>query len=722
VEVEVLAATKLEVPRLRAGLVARDDLLARLAAADARLTLVSAPAGSGKTTLVAQWARWPGEGRAFAWLSLDPEDEDPVRFWDGVIGALERVHGDGFGARARSALRARGASLTKVVVPLLLNALVDDADRRAVLVLDDLHAIEDPEALRSLAAFVERAPSTLHVAVTTRRDPPLGLARLRARGELAEVRGPDLRFTDDDAAAMLAALGADVSAEQLADLQLRTEGWAAGLQLAGLSLRDRPRGVLVEAAGSGHIADYLGEEVLDAQAPSERSFLLRTAVLDRLSGELCDAVIGAHDSAVRLRELADAGLFIVPLDAAGRWYRYHHLFRETLARRLDAELPGAAPALHERASGWFARAGLPGDAIRHALAAGGGGPLVAEHWRSFFNRGELATVSGWLAALPPEQVGRDPQLWLARAWIALDTGRLEALPAMLEVAERGGTDEHRRWAGLLRAVHAFKRGDLGSAARWLQGTRDGGEDPFWRAVAAVVAGAVAYWRGQDAERELQDALRSARGDGNRLAELYALGYLSLAAAEAGDRAGAVEWLRAADALTRRDPGLDEHFVGLTRHLAAAAEAGRRASAADALAAAERALELARRGAGAIEEAECLRVLSAARARAGDAAGARRARSEAEALAASCPDPGRLVGRLTGGPGPAGPRDAEGLSDRELDILRLLATDLSQREIGAELYVSMNTVKTHVKNIFFKLRVGSREEAVGRARELGILSS
>ena len=449
-------------------------------------------------------------------------------------------------------------------------------------------------------------------------------------------------------------------------------------------------------------------------------------MLERLSGPLCDAVLETTGSAERLRALADAGLFVVGLDAARTWFRYHHLFRDILARRLEAERPGASTALHARASAWFAGADLPADAIRHALAAGTGAGLVARHWRATFVRGELATVAGWLAALPADAVRDDPHLWLARAWIALDTGRLEALPGLLEAAEAGGTAEHRAWAALLRAVHAFKAGDLAAAADGVARARRrrAGETPseFWRAVAAVVAGAVAYWRGQDAERELQDALRTARRDGNRLAELYALGYLSLAAAEAGDRDGAVARLGAAQVLVTADPGLDEHFVALTVHLAAAAEHGRRGQAAEAVAEAERALELARRGAGALEEAECLRVLARSRERTGDAAGGRRALAEAEALASTCRDPGRLAQRLAGAPDRARavPGRAEGLSERELEVLRLLASELSQREIGAELYVSMNTVKTHVKNIFFKLRVGSRDEAVGRARDLGLL--
>ena len=717
--VEVIAATKLEVPVLRAGLVAREDLLGRLAApSPARLTLVCAPAGSGKTTLVAQWAGWPGEQRPFAWLSLDPEDGDRVRLWDGIIAALGRVH-PGFGERALAALHAPRSDLLRTVVPLVVNELVERPGDPLVLVLDDLHAVEDPEALRSLAALVERAPAALHVAVTTRRDPSLALPRLRARAALTEIRSDDLRFTDDEAAAMLAGLGLHVGPDRLAQLQARTEGWAAGLQLAGLSLRGRPRGMLAEGDGSAHIADYLGEEVIDAQDPGTRAFLLRTAVLERMTGSLCDAVLEATGSAQRLEALADAGLFVVPLDARRTWFRYHGLFRETLARRLAAEDPGAPAVLQTRAAAWLEAQGLHADAIRHALAAGEGGDLVAAHWRSFFNRGELTTVSGWLAALPGDVVQRDPRLWLARAWIALDTGRVDDLPAQLDAAEHGGTEEHRAWAALLRAVHAFKVGDLAAAAdalRRARATRGSGETAgFWTAVSAVLGGAVAYWRGEDATRELGQALRTARADGNRLAEVYALGYLSLEAGEAREREGAATRLQEAQALLTADLGLDEHFVALTVHLAEAQATTERAAA---LHAAERALELARRGAGALEEAECLRVLGVTRARAGNAAGARRALSEAAALAATCPDPGRLAQRLAGRP--AATAETEGLSDRELDILRLLATQLSQREIGAELYVSMNTVKTHVKNIFFKLRVGSRDEAVDRARELGLL--
>jgi LuxR family maltose regulon positive regulatory protein len=726
---EVLASTKLEVPALRAGLVPRDWLVGTLIGnPDARLTLVSAPAGSGKTTLVTQWLASAAEERRFAWLALDPEDGDPVRFWDCVVASLGRVR-PGLGARAQAALRAPRTSITMVVLPLLINELAD-LPEPIVLVLDDLHAIGDPAVHRSLAFLIDRAPATLHLAITTRTDPPLPLARLRARRQLVEVRGTDLRFSDEEARAMLEGLGLALGSGEVAELQLRTEGWAAGLQLAGLSLRGRPAGAERMAAvrrEAPQIAEYLTEEVLGVQTPQTREFLLRTSVLDRMTGDLCDAVAQTSGSADRLDALDAANLFVVPLDPAREWYRYHHLFRDALRRRLQRDEGDLAAGLHRRAADWYAAHGLPAEAIGHAFAGDVAlaADLVAGQWAEFFNRGELTTVSAWLARLPAEIVDADARLWLARAWIALDTGRLDDISPMLRTAEAIGTPEHLTWASLLRGVGAFKSGDLAGAAAAVARAREIVHHPsrFWRAVAAVVAGATAYWLGRDAQRELDEALATARADGNRLAEVYALGYLSLVAGEDGDRPTAARRLAEGEALLE-DPALDEHFVAMAVHLARAAEDERHGAIEASLAAAGRALELARRGAGAIEVAEALRAVAHAQLRAGHAVDARRALHEARSIAAGCPDPGRLAARLHEA-APAIEDDAgdalrEPLSDRELAVLRLLATELSQREIGGELYVSLNTVKTHVKNIFLKLRVGSREEAVGRARELGVL--
>jgi LuxR family transcriptional regulator, maltose regulon positive regulatory protein len=275
---EVVAATKLEIPALRAGLVPRVDLVRRLVGNPlARLTLVAAPAGAGKTTLMAQWSASADEHRRFAWLSLDPDDDDPVRFWDCVIAALRHVH-PGLGARAHAALHAPGTSPTMVVLPLLINELAALREP-VVLVLDDLHVVTDRDIHRSLAFLVDRAPPTLHLAATTRADAPLPVARLRARGQLVEVRGSELRFSDAEAAAMLEGLGLAVLAGEVAELQLHVEGWAAGLQLAGLSLRGRPAGedrVGALRHAPSHIVDYLSDEVLDAQPPQMRDFLLRT--------------------------------------------------------------------------------------------------------------------------------------------------------------------------------------------------------------------------------------------------------------------------------------------------------------------------------------------------------------------------------------------------------------------------------------------------------------
>jgi len=727
---DVVAATKTEIPRLRGGLVARDGLVrALMAEPRPRLTLVSAPAGSGKTTVVVQWLTAPQERRACAWLSLDREDNDPVRFWGGVIAALRRVR-PGVGERARGALHAPGTGLTTVVLPLLVNDLAR-LDAPMVLVLDDLHVVTSEQALHALAFLVDRAPPTLHLAITTRADPPLPLARLRARGELLEVRAADLRFNDSEATALLGNLGLDLVAGEVAELQLRTEGWAAGLQLAGLSLRSRPATsdrVAVLRGGAAHIVEYLTEEVLDAQEPATRAFLLQTSVLERVSGELCDAVVDGTGSADRLEALDAANLFLVALDSDREWFRYHHLFRDVLRRRLRREQGHLEEVLHRRAAAWLTAHGMPAEAIRHALAgdSGAAAELIAQHWRTFFNDGELATVSDWLARLPPDTVAIDARLWLAKAWIALDRGRLEEVSELLALADADGGPEHRAWAVLLRAVHAFKTGDAATAAALVDEARGSVAHPdrFWRSVAAVISGAAAYWRGEDARRHLGDSRAAASDDGNRLGQLYALGYLSLDSAEAGDLQGAEAELERAEALLVEDPALGEHFVALTVQLARGGHAARAGARQEALRDARRAVELARRGAGRLEVAETLRAAAEAAQRLGDAAAARRALREAHDLAALCHDPGRLAERLRV-TAAAIAQDRGGdlrepLSEGELRVLRLLPTDLNQRQIGAELFVSVNTVKSHVKSIFRKLRVGSRAEAVIRARELGLL--
>jgi LuxR family maltose regulon positive regulatory protein len=479
-----LIDTKLRAPAVRPELVPRRRLVDWLITTRThKLTLIDAPAGWGKTTLLAEWSANGAERRPFAWVSLDRADNDPVRFWTYLIGALRTVT-PGVGDRALGTLRTTGTSVARDVLPELVNELAA-ASREMVLALDDYHVINNDEIHEGLEFLVERLPAELHLALATRSDPPLPLARMRVRGQLLEIRSEELRFSLQEAAALLnEVLGLGLSAAGVARLQQRTEGWAAALYLAALSLRDRAdAGGFIEAfAGDDrHIVDYLGGEVLAGQPPQIRGFLLHTSILERLCGPLCDAVTGRTGAAAELEAIERANLFLVPLDSTRRWYRYHHLFGELLRHELGrSEEPELVATLHRRACAWHRDAGSVPEAIQHATAAGDVAEaveLIAEHWLGFFNRGELATVAGWLDALPPETVAGDARLAVARVWLALDLGRLEEADRWLAAAERG-IDEGRATAGaaglasgvaLLRALHRYKTGDVGRAlvaARW----------------------------------------------------------------------------------------------------------------------------------------------------------------------------------------------------------------------------------------------------------------
>jgi len=369
-ERDVLLATKLHLPQPRAGFLPRLRLVDRLTEGLAsELTLVCAPAGFGKTSLLGDWAR--RRTQPTAWLSLDEGDNDPVRFWWYVAAALDTA-GAGTG-RLTARLGGPRPVALELVVTAVINQLATSPDE-VVLVLDDYQVIESPAVHDSLVLLLDRLPPGLRVVLASRADPPLPLARLRARNQLAELRAADLRFTLLEAAAFLReAAGLDLTAASLAALDARTEGWAAGLQLAALSLRGHtdPAGFVATFSGSHrHVLDYLTEEVLTRQPGQVTSFLLETSVLERLSGPLCDAVTGRTDSQVMLEAIERANLFLLPLDEVRRWWRYHHLFADLLRARLQQAHPDRVPALHRNAAAWLERRGLVDDAIRHALAAG----------------------------------------------------------------------------------------------------------------------------------------------------------------------------------------------------------------------------------------------------------------------------------------------------------------------------------------------------------------
>jgi LuxR family maltose regulon positive regulatory protein len=440
-ERDALVATKLHLPRPRPGFVPRPRLLERLDHGMAcELVLVCTPAGFGKTTLLADWAR---QGtRPIAWLSLDAGDNDPARFWRHAAAALDGIH-PGVDERVAPLLQGLQPAAFQGVAAMLVNELAGVTEE-VVLILDDYHLVQAPQVHQSLGFLLEHLPAGLRLVVASRADPPLALARLRARGQLAELRERDLRFTPEEAAELLrAAVGPELPAAAVTALEGRTEGWVAGLQMAALSLQGHPDiEAFVQSFSGSHryVLDYLAEEVLDRQPHPLREFLLQTSVLERLSGPLCEAVTGRSDSQALLEQVERANLFLVPLDEVRGWWRYHHLFADLLQARLQREQPDQLPGLHRAAAAWCERHGLVDEAVRHALAAGDAvwaARLIERHFDEVLRRSEDATVRRWLEGVPAKVVRSRPRLCLAQAFGALIDGRLEVVEPLLEDAERG---------------------------------------------------------------------------------------------------------------------------------------------------------------------------------------------------------------------------------------------------------------------------------------------
>jgi LuxR family maltose regulon positive regulatory protein len=440
---DALLATKLHVPRTRPGFVVRHRLVDRLAQAhEGELTLVCAPAGFGKTALLADWAR--RDRRPVAWLSLDDADNDPARFWRHAAAALDRVR-PGVADRVAALLQGGGLQPAsfEAVVTTLVNELAGVADE-VVLVLDDYHLIQAPQVHQSVEFLLEHLPACLRLVLTSRADPPLPLARLRAGGQLTELRERDLRFTPQEAAELLREAGRpDLPQAAIAVLADRTEGWVAGLQLVALSLQGRGDVAAFVAGFSGshrYVLDYLTQEVLDRQPQPLREFLLQTSALERLSGPLCQAVTGRADSQALLEQVERANLFLVPLDEVRGWWRYHHLFADLLRTRLQREQPERLPGLHRAAAAWSEEHGLVDDAVRHVLAAGDAvwaARLIEQHFDAMLWRSEDVTFRRWLQALPAELVRSRPRLCVVQAYGALLGGRLEAVEPLVADAERG---------------------------------------------------------------------------------------------------------------------------------------------------------------------------------------------------------------------------------------------------------------------------------------------
>ena len=443
-----LLESKYRIPGRRPTAVARPRLAERLGATPlATLTVLSAPAGFGKTTLLTEWlATLDADPPAIAWLSLDDRDNDPALFWAYVVTAMARAT-DGLGEGAARLL----TSSTEAALASLLNDL-DGLSKDLVLVLDDYHLIETPEVHEGMAFLLKHSPPSLHLVLATRVDPPLPLARMRARGQLVEVRAADLRFTAEESVAYLnGPMGLGLSAADVTALDGRTEGWIAALQLAALSMQGREDASAFIAGFAGddrYIVDYLAEEVLARQRAEIRDFLLETSVLERLTGPLCDTVTGRDGGKATLVALERANLFLVPLDDRREWYRYHHLFADVLQAHLLDERGDDVAELHLRASGWFAANGDASRAIDHALAGGDFGraaelmELAMPVMRRERREAELAR---WIRSLPEEVVRVRPVLAIAFVGALAQVSNFDAVGARLSDIENALRSADGSW-------------------------------------------------------------------------------------------------------------------------------------------------------------------------------------------------------------------------------------------------------------------------------------
>lgn len=737
----VAVETKLLVPGRQPGFVERPRLIEALEAGRARrLTVVSAPTGFGKTSVLTEWG--PASEARFAWVSLDEGDADPARFWSYVAAAVETAAPELAGTSGRR-LRGAGVSIADEVLPVLVNELAM-VTRPLVLVLDDYHAIGSEEVHAGVNYLLERLAPDVHVVVAGQAPPPLRLGRLRARGELNEYHSEQLRFTEEEVASLLNGThGLQLAPGDLSALHRRTEGWVAGLNLVALTLRDSGdraaflTGLPVDAR---FLVDYLWDEVVARQTPETREFLMRTAVLERLSSALCDAVAERSDSAEMLLALERSNLFVVPLDAERRWFRYHTLFRAMLARQLERFAPESVPDLHRRASAWFSDHGDLHGAIEHAICAGDvhvAADALRRNWLALYSGGHATEAIGWIDRLPDATVDEYPELALARGGMARAMGRLDEIEPWLDRAERAahaaGGEERRRElaAGVARqrAMLRLSQAEIGEAVRFARaavalrpsGSAEVASDSFFLAVCL-------FWTGSTRECEglLRGYLDAVEPGEHDVRRVFALALLAVAHAARGEL-DAAERLAGESLATSETRGLSEHPPTEMVYVASGIVSLARGDLEGAEQRLEHAATLARRGGDCVEIAQSLLWLGRCRARARDASGAAGALDAARTQLAGARVPGlvkveqALEAEIAdlGGRGQE-PEDGAALTDAELSVLELLPSDLTYRQIADRLGLPFETVRGHGLGLRSKLRATTRDEAVVAARRLELI--
>jgi LuxR family transcriptional regulator, maltose regulon positive regulatory protein len=708
-----------------------------------KVTLISAPAGYGKTTLLTQWIQAEDAGLSFAWVSLDEQDNDPVRMWRHIVEALRRVAPEeDFGADVLVGMSAGGQKLVEIVLPMLINELTE-LPHRVILVLDDYQFVTAEDSHKSGVFFIEYLPENVHLVFASRSDPPLPLGRLRGRGELNEIRTQQLAFSEEEAAYLLnEKMRLGLGSDDISVLLAHTEGWPAGIYLAALSLQNREdKHAFIESFGGSnrYIVDLLGGEVLAGLSEEVREFLLETSVLRRLTGPLCDEVAGREGSGKVLRELARSNLFVVSLDEQGEWYRYHFLFSDLLLYELRSSRPELVPILHGRASVWFEDGGFFEEAIRHAIAAADyerAGMLVARHWFGYVLVGQTATVERWLAALPGELITRDAALLLVRAWICALSGWSEEAERFLAIAESlpyegplpDGTASVEAGVATLRAVFAYGVQSALEATRRSVALEPERTSP-WTALIRFGLGSSSYLSGETslARKQFEEALELI-GAGQPLLQMVTLAYLSIVVADEGHLQEAESLAREAGALVERF-GLQKVPQSSWAPIALGYMLAKRGNLAEAQTELESGISTRMTLPSMSPWPTLIGLLALARvcSARGNRAGTREVLTEARTILERYPDVGifaehleRLERKLRARKSPKGQLDDE-LTERELDVLRLLFDgELTTQQIAQRLYVAPSTVRTYIKSIHRKLGVSSRKEAVKQAHSRGLL--
>ena len=736
-----LVASKLRRPLVRGGTVSRSVLMERLARGDRRpIVSVVAPPGYGKTTVLSQWAE--RNGQAFAWVSVDERDNDPKVLLTYVAEALNAV--EPIDERVFDALASPNSSVPGSVVPRLGSAF-SSITSPVALVLDDVHTLRNRECQAALSVLADHVPAGSQLAVAGRTQPPLRVARLRAEGRLLEIGPGDLSLDRDEASLLLRNADITLGEDDVTELHRRTEGWPAGLYLAALYLREG--GPLASAAVSFGgddrlVTEYMESEFLARISRQRRAFLTRTAVLDRMCGPLCDAVLEDSGSAGVLADLERSNLLLVPLDRRGQWYRYHHLFRDMLLAELRRLEPGLIPVLHRRAAQWHEGNAEPGEALRYWMQAGetdSAARLVGTLAFPAYQQGRVATAERWVGWLDDHAPrGKYPVIDVMAAMMSAVIGKPAEAERWAAAAERGaagvsmpdGSLSIEPWLALTRALLCrdgveSMRADAERAARTMAA------GSFWRTSATLYQG-MAHLMAGDPDRAdalFQDAAAGGRASGATVGTCVALAERALLAFarggwEAGERLLSEAWSLA------RDADLEDYPLVTILHAAAARMALHKADRPRAIAELTRAQRL-RPGLtyalpylavqARVELARCYLALAdvpAARVLLQEAAEVLARRPGLGTFARQAEDLRAELAKARGSSAPG----ASALTAAELRLLPMLLTHLSFPQIAAEMFLSPNTVKSQAMSVYHKLGASSRSQAVTRSRELGLLEA